>query len=120
MGVNLILGFFDGVHLGHQEVIKSALDDSESILITLNESPAKFFGNDVKYILSRQDSVNKIIKAGVSKVVLEDFEIIHNYTAEDYLAYLIAQYSPKSIVTGFNYTFGKNKSGNSEIIFRLL
>ncbi len=116
MGVNLILGFFDGVHLGHQEVIKSALDDSESILVTLNESPAKFFGNDVKYILSRKNSVNKIIKAGVSKVVLEDFETIHNYTAKDYLAYLIAQYSPKSIVTGFNYTFGKNKSGNSEFL----
>lgn len=117
MKTGLILGFFDGVHAGHQAVIKSALEYAErTVLITFNDSPAKFFNQKYEYILSRPDSINKIKTLGVDDVVLLDFDSIANMSAEEYLEYLVSEYSPASISTGFNHTFGKNKGGDCNFL----
>ena len=114
---SLILGFFDGVHIGHQAVIKSALEFSDdTLLITFKESPAKYFNKEYEYILSREESVNKIKSLGVSEVLELDFADIANYTAEQYLEFLVKNFSPASISTGFNHTFGKNKSGDCRFL----
>ena len=117
MKTGLILGFFDGVHAGHQAVIKSALEYAEkTVLITFNDSPAKFFNQKYEYILSRPDSINKIKTLGVDDVVLLDFDSIAYMSAEEYLEYLVSEYSPASISTGFNHTFGKNKGGDCNFL----
>ena len=51
--VALVLGFFDGVHLGHQNVIKNTPDVSK-VLVTFSSSPAEYFRNDFKYIYHRK------------------------------------------------------------------
>ena len=112
MGKSLILGFFDGVHLAHQAVIRSAVEFSkDSMLITL-----KNFHKKSDFILSRQDSIEKIRSLGVREIVELDFAQISAMTALDFLSMLVRDYSPASISTGFNYTFGVNKSGNSELL----
>ena len=117
MKKSLILGFFDGVHLAHQAVINSALEFSEdSVLITFKDSPAKYFNRECEYILSRNESVNKIKSMGVSEVIELDFDKIANLTVEEYLLFLKEKFSPASISTGFNHTFGKNKTGNAEFL----
>ena len=51
MKTGLVLGFFDGVHLAHQEVIRSPINYAEKVcVITFKSSPAEFFGKDYKYI----------------------------------------------------------------------
>lgn len=117
MKTSLILGFFDGVHAGHKAVINSALNyGEETILITFQDSPAVYFKKDTKYILSREDSVNKIKSLGVNKVIELDFAKIAHMSAKEYLEFLITTYSPISISTGFNHTFGFKKSGNSDFL----
>lgn len=115
MKKGLILGFFDGVHLGHQAVISSALD-KYSILITFKESPAQYFNQSCEYILSRENSLNKIKSLGVNEIVELDFSQIAKKTAEEYLQFVIEKYSPQTISTGFNHTFGVNKKGNSSFL----
>ncbi|MBR3889758.1 bifunctional riboflavin kinase/FAD synthetase, partial [bacterium] len=49
------LGFFDGVHLGHQELIKQLVftakeNNLKSVLITFQKSPAEKFVDNVKYL----------------------------------------------------------------------
>ena len=117
MKTGLVLGFFDGVHLAHQEVIKSALDYAENVcVITFNSSPAEFFGKDYKYIYPRNKSVTKIKSLGVKNVIELNFSDIVCLPAEKYLEKIIADYSPCSISTGFNHTFGKNRVGNAEFL----
>ena len=100
MKKSLVLGFFDGVHKAHRAVIDSALECSDDItLITFKESPAKYFGVNVEYILSRENSIQKIINIGVKEVVELDFPKVANISAEDYLEYLINTYNPISIST---------------------
>lgn len=117
MKTGLVLGFFDGVHLAHQEVIKSAINYAEKVcVITFKSSPAEFFGKDCKYIYPREKSVEKIKSLGVDEVIELDFAQIAAMPAEEYLQTLVKKYSPVSISTGFNHTFGKNRSGNAEFL----
>ena len=117
MSKSLVLGFFDGVHKAHKAVIESAFKYSDDvILITFKESPAVYFGYQAEYILSRKNSVEKIKNLGVKEVVELDFSNIAGMGADDYLKYLIDTYHPVSISTGYNHTFGHNKSGNSEFL----
>ena len=117
MKKGLILGFFDGVHIAHQAVINSAVNYAEyPVLITFKDSPAKYFKREYKYIYPRHKSVEKIKALGVKEVVELDFEEIANMSAEEYLKFLTEKYNPVSISTGFNHTFGKNKSGNPEFL----
>ena len=119
--IALILGFFDGVHAGHREVINSAVcyakeNKTKSALITFKSSPAEFFNKDFKYIYSRDFSYKIIESLGVDYIIEQDFEDIVETSAKDYLESLIAKYSPISISTGFNHTFGKNKLGNANFL----
>lgn len=114
MNKGLILGFFDGVHLGHQEVIKSALDYADNaVLITFKNSPAEYFSGNYEYIFSRKKSFSRI--QGVEVVEL-DFREIATMPAEKYLENLINEFHPVSISTGFNHTFGFNKSGDTKLL----
>lgn len=110
---SLILGFFDGVHEGHREVIKTACCDAKSVLITFKASPALYFGKSVEYIFPREKSYSIIKSLGVDEIVEQDFSTLAEISAENYLASLIEKYSPISISTGFNHTFGKGRAGNA-------
>ncbi len=117
MSIGLILGFFDGVHKAHRAVIESANKySSESILITFKESPSVYFTGKAEYILSRKDSIEKMKHAGVKQIIELEFSKIAKITAEEYLDYLITTYHPASISTGYNHTFGVNKTGSPDIL----
>ena len=121
--VSLILGFFDGVHAGHRRVIESAVDfakqkNSKTVLITFKDSPSKFFNKPFKYIFPRDYSYELINSLGVDYIVEMNFEKLAKISAEEYLKMLIKDYSPSSISTGFNHTFGKNRLGNSDFLYK--
>lgn len=122
--LSLALGFFDGVHLGHKKVIKSAVDFAKrngikSAVVTFKEHPCCFFrGIGPKYILTREERLKHIEALGVDYVYLLDFNSkLCMLSAEDYLReVLVGNFSPKSISTGFNHYFGAKKSGNVTLL----
>lgn len=114
--VSLILGFFDGIHLGHREVIKNGLKDTKSVLLTFKASPSEYFNKQAEYIYPRETSYKRIEELGVDCLIESDFADLVNISAEDYLKLIVEKYSPKYITTGFNYTFGQNKKGNNNLI----
>lgn len=118
---SIILGFFDGIHLGHREVVLSAINyakknNTKTLLITFKSSPAEYFNKNIKYIFEREDNYKLIEKLGVDYLLELDFSDYINISAEDFLKFLKENFSPKSISTGFNYTFGKNRNGNSNFL----
>ena len=120
----LALGYFDGVHIGHQQVIKSAVNHAKnnnlkSAVITFKDHPCcYFYGVCPKYILSRNLRRQKIADLGIDYLYELDFdENLSKLSAEEYLKeILVKNFSPKSISTGFNHYFGTKKSGNSEFL----
>jgi len=115
--VSLILGFFDGIHAGHVNVIKSGVDfakknGEKSVLLTFFNSPSEYFGKKFDYIYPRKISYELISELGVDYIIEKDFSSLANINASDYLESLIKDFEPISISTGFNHTFGQNKKGN--------
>ena len=121
--LSLALGYFDGVHLGHQAVIKNAVDfahqnGNKSAVITFSDHPCCYFwGVCPKYILTRKEREEKIAELGVDYLYELDFESISGLTAEDYLKnILVKHFTPSSISTGWNHKFGYKKSGNVKFL----
>lgn len=121
--LSLALGFFDGLHLGHQAVIKKAVDfahknGGKSAVITFADHPCCYFwGVCPKYILTRKEREEKIRELGVDFLYELDFESIAGLTAQDYLKdVLINHFTPASISTGWNHNFGCKKSGNVKFL----
>ncbi len=117
--LSLALGFFDGVHTGHQAVINSAVNfaqknGNKSAVITFSDHPCCYFwGVCPKYILTRKMRRKKIEQLGVDYLFELDFESIAGLTAQDYLKeVLINHFTPSSISTGWNHNFGCKKSGD--------
>lgn len=116
--LSLALGFFDGVHLGHQAVIGCAVDLAHSIrcksaVLTFEKHPECYLSNlPQKNLTTARDKFYLIEKLGVDYLILLDFEEIKDYTPAQYLEnILVKYYSPKAISTGFNHHFGLGRSG---------
>ena len=119
--VSLILGFFDGVHAGHRKVIKTAVDYAKenglkTILLRPNLAPAEFFGKSFSYILPRNRNFELIHCLGVDEIEPIFMQDSAKTSAADFLAEIVNKYNPASITTGFNHTFGANRSRDSKLL----
>jgi len=114
------LGFFDGVHKGHLELINKLVElskktNTNSVIVTFQKSPAECFYNDVDYITTNSEKEEILNSLGVDYAVELDFDKnMMQMTAKDYLEKILySNFKPKYILTGFNHTFGKEKAGNA-------
>ena len=111
----LILGFFDGIHAGHRDVINNT-PNNHKILITFSNSPAEYFNENFNYIYNREHNYKILKEYGIDYIFEQDFSQIVNMKAEAYLEMLIAKFKPISITTGFNHTFGANREGDANFL----
>lgn len=121
--LSLALGYFDGVHKGHQAVINTSVNyaqknNTKSAVITFRDHPCcYFYGVCPKYILTRKDREKRIAALGVDYLFELDFESISGLTAEEYLKdVLIKYFTPTAITTGWNHNFGYKKSGDVKFL----
>lgn len=121
--LSLALGFFDGVHVAHQKLIKNAVDfakknNIKSAVITLKQQPYCYLNHIApKYISSREYSYNLIEHLGVDNLFELDFDEVSDMTSFEYLNnVLVKNFSPVGIFTGFNHHFGHNREGNCEFL----
>ncbi len=121
--IALALGFFDGVHAGHQAVIKSAVDfarqnETKSAVITFKEHPQVVLrGCAPEYISTEEERRRNLEKLGVDFCYELDFSAISGMDGEEYVReILVKNFAPISISTGFNHNFGAKKSGTPELL----
>ena len=124
MQSSLTIGNFDGVHLGHQELIMRVLDfakknNCEAKLLTFEPHPREFLG--IRPIPNRICSLNekkrRIASFGLTQVeVLKFNEAFSNQSPFEFLIWIKAQYNPIHIVVGKNFYFGKNRGGDVQLL----
>ena len=121
--LSLALGFFDGIHKGHQKVIESAVNAAKknnlkSAVVSFEQHPScLLLKRNPEYIIPLEDKIKKLEKLGVDYLYLLTFdEKFSQLSKEDYVEYLIKMTNPKIITTGFNHFFGKNREGNTEFL----
>lgn len=119
------LGFFDGVHKGHASIISKskslATDGIKSLVYTFDSHPSLFFNNPTPMISPGKSRINLLESYGVDYVYLQklDKEFL-NISPENFVdKILIEKLGATHVVSGENYTFGKNKSGDSKMLEKL-
>ena len=122
-GSAVALGFFDGVHLGHQDVIRTAVKYAEANGL----EPAVFtFSLPVQNTLkggridTEEEKFSCMQKLGVQHYMEPAFEDFRNLSPEQFvLDVLCGLYKAKALFCGDNFTFGKKAAGNVELLRQL-
>ncbi|MFY7899433.1 MAG: riboflavin biosynthesis protein RibF, partial [Chitinophagaceae bacterium] len=125
----ITIGTFDGVHIGHQQIIHqlkqtAASVNGETVIITFHPHPRKIVGAIDKSIALLNTLDEKIIllnKAGIHHLVVVPFtEAFANQSAEAYCTeFLYHYFKPHTIIIGYDHRFGKNRSGNYELLEKM-
>ena len=106
----LCLGFFDGVHLGHQAMIKEALNEGYKVsVLTFDEAPAYVLGRikENHYLTSVSDKAEILEHLGVDALYIMSFDInVSKLTKDEFIDKVIRPLNPKTIYCGEDYTFG--------------
>lgn len=121
----LALGFFDGVHLGHRDIILGVVKSAAEH----NRIPAvfSFFGGSeslksgAKRIYSDADKLAIFEELGIELVVLADFDSIKGLSPADFVTrVLLSDLKCRSAHCGFDFRFGKGAAADAKVLSELM
>ena len=121
----IALGVFDGVHLGHQKLIKQTVDkarknDGISIVSTFDPHPDKIINpeSNVFLLTTLKERINLIKELEVDVFLISKFnKMMSKMSPEDFISkILVDSLQVKELFVGFNYKFGFQGKGNTDIL----
>jgi riboflavin kinase/FMN adenylyltransferase len=124
-GAVVALGNFDGFHLGHQAVAGEAIRQAKAagkpaIIATFDPHPVRFFAPHVPWFrLTTLEQRQRLFAwAGADAMLVFDFDAeLAATTAEDFVIKLLAErLGVSGVVTGEDFTFGKARGGNTDVL----
>lgn len=127
-GAIIALGNFDGFHLGHQAVVgravqRGAHERRPVIVATFDPHPVRHFKPDTPpFRLTTLDQRERLFgHAGADAMLVFRFGAeLASTTAQDFVGKLMArQFGAAGVVTGEDFTFGKGRGGNAEVLREL-
>lgn len=117
----LCLGFYDGLHLGHQDLIKKALATGLPVgVMTFDIAPRVLLGKKENYcITSTFDKADFLEDMGVKFLYLMHFDNeTLKVTKDEFINRVLKVLNPKKIYVGDDYRFGTGGEGNAEYLKR--
>jgi riboflavin kinase/FMN adenylyltransferase len=121
----VVIGNFDGVHLGHQSVIKAAKQEAESkgaplLLFTFEPHPAKVLAPQRAPLLltTLQTKLELFTRFGVDSVVVQPFDTeFAQISPQAFVEHiLIESLHACAIIVGYDFTFGQKRAGTFEVM----
>ena len=119
------LGNFDGFHRGHQAVVGRAVSRARAegrpvLVATFDPHPVRFFKPDLPpFRLTTLDQRERLFaEAGADAMLVFRFGAeLAQVTASDFVTdYLASRIGAAGVVTGEDFTFGKGRGGNIEVL----
>ena len=121
-GSSVALGFFDGVHVGHQQLMSQARalagDRLLPVAFTFRNHPASVVGNGSPPLLTTFEERCQLLTALGMTVVWTDFslEFSQHSPSQFIQKILVQQLQAVAVVTGDNYRFGHKAAGNPKLL----
>ena len=116
----LTIGVFDGVHRGHQEIIKKLTtgahaDDAPAVVLTFDPHPASVLsGHEIKCLTLPDERAELLVERGVDVVITERFtRELSTVTAYDFMSRLTRQLGLRHLLIGYDFALGKGREGNA-------
>ncbi|MFH0990227.1 MAG: bifunctional riboflavin kinase/FAD synthetase [bacterium] len=121
------VGSFDGVHLGHQillkEVVERALDmKGRSVVVTFEPHPKEVLrGNNIQLLTTLEERVALCGEAGIDilYVIPFTYEFSRNKSRDFYLKFLVEGIGVSEVVEGYDHHFGRDREGGVESLLQL-
>jgi riboflavin kinase/FMN adenylyltransferase len=122
------IGVFDGVHLGHQAVVSNSARAAKEaggmpVVVTFDPHPAKVLRPDAAphLITATQHKIALIRDLGVRHLLVVHFDRAFAATPpEEFVRQLVENAKPlRQICVGHEWSFGKNRAGNLELLKKL-
>lgn len=122
----ITIGTFDGVHLGHKQIIDHLKAEAvnaggESLIITFHPHPRKVVSSvitGVRLINTLAERIELLEKTGIDHLVIVPFtDYFANQAAEEYISdFLVAKFKPHTIIIGYDHRFGKDRTGDYSML----
>jgi len=119
-------GAFDGVHIGHQEIItrmkQIALEiKGETVIVTFHPHPRKVISSipgEIKQLTSLEERIELLTQSGIDHLVVVKFDYaFSNLSADEYIkAFLFDHFHPHTILVGYDHRFGNGRNGNYDLL----
>jgi riboflavin kinase/FMN adenylyltransferase len=110
---------FDGVHKGHQALLKELVQEAErektcSMVISFDKHPRQVVAdneNEVKILQTDSERIEKLSDSGVDYLVILHFtKEIAKFEASEFLDLVIENINPKALLLGYDNRFGRKGS----------
>jgi riboflavin kinase/FMN adenylyltransferase len=127
-GSVVTLGNFDGIHLGHQALVRHTVEESKrlgypSIVLTFEPHPLKVLAPEraPRLLLTYQDKLEQFQAYGVDIVVAQRFDRqFASITAEDFVRrFLVGRLRTKKLWVGRDLRFGQGRKAGTEDLVRM-
>ena len=122
----LTVGSYDGIHLGHRELLSTLVKESKdyqvpSVMVTFDPHPREVLNekfNNFPLIMNLEQKLEIIESFGVDIVYIINFTKRYSkMTANDFMSKVILPFfNPKKIIIGVNHYFGKGKEGTPDFL----
>ncbi|MBF6560283.1 MAG: bifunctional riboflavin kinase/FAD synthetase [Candidatus Binataceae bacterium] len=122
------LGNFDGVHMGHQWILKAAIESARAsagraFALTFEPAPARVLAPEhaPRLILAPADKLELLRRSGVDGVIVLNFtRELSVLTPRDFVGqYLVGRIGARAVIVGHSVSFGHNRAGNAEVMAEL-
>ena len=128
--VILTLGTFDGVHIGHQSIIKQLNDyadknDGESVLLSFYPHPRHvLFPDDqrLKLLSTIEERCEMLKDYGLKHFIIQEFttEFSRIKSVNFVRDILVNKLKVHKLIIGYDHHFGRNREGNFEELVNLI
>ena len=117
------IGTFDGVHVGHQEILKrlisiAEIEGLESVVLTFFPHPRMVLQKDsnIKLLNTIDERYDILSDIGIDNIVIQNFtQEYSRLTAIEFIRdILVNKLKAKIVVVGYDHHFGRNRSANIE------
>lgn len=125
----ITIGTFDGVHMGHRQIIdrlkeEAKIINGETVIVTFHPHPRKVVSSTilgVRLINTLDEKIELLEQLSIDHLVVVPFtDAFANQEAEDYVQhFLVNKFHPHTIIIGYDHRFGKERKGDYLLLEKL-
>ncbi len=124
----ITIGTFDGVHKGHQQIIRQLKEEAqaihgETVIITFHPHPRTIVPGrkPVSILTTRAEKIELLGKMGIDHLVIIpfDLEFSQQSPTEFIQHFLVEKFHPHTVIIGYDHRFGKGREGDYHLMEKM-
>ena len=122
------IGTFDGVHRGHQAILKNMVNRAhelggESVVVTFYPHPRQVLSHDsgIRFISTQEEKISHLEALGIDNLLIIKFtKEFAAISSEDFIKdFIVKKIQPAVLTIGYDHHFGKGRTGDFDMLYEL-